>query len=121
MALTRRLRALSAVCLVIAFVAANFSNTAQAQAPVVGTVIVDELYMRSAPSRNGAILDTLRFGQRVEISGRSRVRGWGYGRSEAGAVGWIVLQYLEFPANANLSELPIVPPDAPTNPAGGAA
>lgn len=120
MTLMKRLRALSALCLVIAVFAAHFSGTAQAQTSVVGTVIVDELYMRSAPSRNGAILDTLRFGQRVEISGRSTVRGWGYGRSEAGAVGWIVLQYLEFPASANLSELPIVPSDAPTNPAGGA-
>lgn len=120
MTLMKRLRALSALCLVIAVFAAHFSGIAQAQTSVVGTVIVDELYMRSAPSRNGAILDTLRFGQRVEISGRSTVRGWGYGRSEAGAVGWIVLQYLEFPASANLSELPIVPSDAPTNPAGGA-
>jgi uncharacterized protein YgiM (DUF1202 family) len=120
MMLMKRLRALSALCLVIAVFAAHFSGIAQAQTSVVGTVIVDELYMRSAPSRSGAILDTLRFGQRVEISGRSTVRGWGYGRSEAGAVGWIVLQFLEFPASANLSELPIVPSDAPTNPAGGA-
>ncbi len=119
MTLMKRLRALSAVCLALAVLAAYFGAPAQAQSGVVGTVTVDELYLRSAPSRNGAILDTLRFGQRVEITGRSTVRGWGYGRSEAGALGWIVLQYLEFPASANLSELPIVPPDAPTNPAGG--
>jgi hypothetical protein len=118
--LARWLRTLVTFSLAALVISASFGGAAQAQATITGTVIVDELYMRSAASRSGAILDTLRFGQRVEISGRSTVRGWGYGRSEAGAVGWIVLQYLEFPANANLSELPIVPPDAPTNPAGGA-
>ncbi|PJF36883.1 MAG: hypothetical protein CUN49_03205 [Candidatus Thermofonsia Clade 1 bacterium] len=120
-ALAKRLRTLSLIGVAMLMVIACLGESAQAQTSVVGTVIVDELYMRSAASRNSAILDTLRFGQRVEISGRSTIRGWGYGRSEAGAVGWVVLQYLEFPANANLSELPIVPPDAPTNPAGGAA
>ncbi len=118
--LSKKLRTLVALSLAALAIAASFGGAAHAQTTVTGTVIVDELYMRSSASRRGAILDTLRFGQRVEISGRSTVRGWGYGRSESGAVGWVVLQYLKFPANTNLSNLPIVPPDAPTNPAGGA-
>ena len=120
MTLTKRVRLITLFCLVAVLFAANMASEVQAQFTITGTVTVDQLFVRSAASRSGVVLDTLRAGQRMEISGRSSIRGWGYGRTEAGAVGWVALQYLEFPANANLNDLPIVPPDAPTNAAGGA-
>ena len=83
MTLTKRVRLITLFCLVAVLFAANMASEVQAQFTITGTVTVDQLFVRSAASRSGVVLDTLRAGQRMEISGRSSIRGWGYGRTEA--------------------------------------
>lgn len=121
--IAKRIRAVSLLVMAAAICLGLFStHTAPAQAQLTLTAIVntDQLYLRSAASRRGEILAELARGDQINVTGRSSIRGWGYGSTANGAIGWFAFQYVEIVGAVDPINLPILPADAPVAKAGGA-
>ncbi|MBP8973959.1 MAG: SH3 domain-containing protein [Anaerolineae bacterium] len=102
-------------------------SPARAQTGPDATVFPDQLYMRSGPGTEYAIVATLVRGAALTLLARDEVPAnglWLYSRSADGAEGWLLSDYLEIRPDLNLDALPVRPaegeptaPEAP--PAGG--
>ena len=98
-------------------------SPARAQAGPDATVFPDQLYMRSGPGTEHAIVATLLRGTALTLLARDEVPAnglWLYSRTAEGAEGWLLSDYLEIRLGLNLDALPVRPaegepaaPDAP--------
>jgi uncharacterized protein YgiM (DUF1202 family) len=104
-----------------------------AQDTVQGRVRTDSLAVRQRPGINAPVVGQVSLGTVVNINGREDTQGnggvWVYGTPDGGGpTGWMLSDYLDFPAGFNVNGLPVLTvegsgttnppanPGAPSNP-----
>jgi uncharacterized protein YraI len=81
---------------------------------ILGKIITDDINLRSEPSINSSILDTLFKGEQITILGVSKDKKWVHVLSSIGYQGWVSVNLVK--SRQNISDLPTIGDTSPIQP-----